>query len=151
MSRLLLWYHESEWSNQAPKKGVTTVLNNQIIWQCKDTISFTLVHKKTCLFKNWILHVKTICVAACLNVLNWKQTWMSFWAIAEENMYSTKKFIFICSLQISLPCVELQIEEVKTLRDPFAILKCLASQSPTGEVTLNLCWSIGATNNKPLR
>lgn len=91
MSRLLLWYHESEWSNQAPKKGVTTVLNNQIIWQCKDTISFTLVHKKTCLFKNWILHVKTICVAACLNVLNWKQTWMSFWAIAKENMYSTKK------------------------------------------------------------
>lgn len=46
----------------------------------------------------------------------------------------------IFSLQISLPWVELQIEEVKTLRDPtIAILKCLASQSPTGEVTLNLC------------
>nr|AFL69828.1 IRF9 [Carassius auratus] len=42
-------------------------------------------------------------------------------------------------IKISLPCVELQIEEVKTLRDPFAILKCLASQSPTGEVTLNPC------------
>ncbi|XP_077062015.1 interferon regulatory factor 9 [Siphateles boraxobius] len=42
-------------------------------------------------------------------------------------------------IKISLPWVELQIEEVKTLRDPIAILKCLASQSPTGEVTLNLC------------
>ncbi|XP_067285369.1 interferon regulatory factor 9 [Pseudorasbora parva] len=42
-------------------------------------------------------------------------------------------------IKISLPWVEFQIEEAKTLRDPIAILKCLASQSPTGEVTLNIC------------
>ncbi|XP_016324023.1 interferon regulatory factor 8-like isoform X1 [Sinocyclocheilus anshuiensis] len=40
-------------------------------------------------------------------------------------------------IKISIPWVESQIEEVKTLRDSIAILKSLASQSPTGEVTLN--------------
>lgn len=41
-------------------------------------------------------------------------------------------------IKISIPWVESQIEEVKTLRDSIAILKSLASQSPTGEVTLNI-------------
>nr|AUL77447.1 interferon regulatory factor 9 [Schizothorax lissolabiata]AUL77456.1 interferon regulatory factor 9 [Schizothorax lantsangensis] len=41
-------------------------------------------------------------------------------------------------IKISIPWVESQINEVKALRDSIAILKSLASQSPTGEVTLNL-------------
>ncbi|XP_073684217.1 interferon regulatory factor 9 [Garra rufa] len=40
-------------------------------------------------------------------------------------------------IKISIPWVESQIEEAKALRDSIAILKSLASQSPTGEVTLN--------------
>nr|AUL77448.1 interferon regulatory factor 9 [Gymnocypris waddellii]AUL77457.1 interferon regulatory factor 9 [Schizopygopsis younghusbandi] len=41
-------------------------------------------------------------------------------------------------IKISIPWVESQIEEVNTLRDSFALLKSLASQSSTGEVTLNI-------------
>lgn len=40
-------------------------------------------------------------------------------------------------LQISLPWAQSQIQEVQTFRDSIAILKSLASQSPTGEVTLS--------------
>ncbi|NP_991273.2 interferon regulatory factor 9 isoform X1 [Danio rerio] len=40
-------------------------------------------------------------------------------------------------IKISLPWAEAQIEEVKAFRESIAILKSLASQSPTGEVTLN--------------
>lgn len=47
-------------------------------------------------------------------------------------------YIFLFFLQISIPWVESQIEEVNTLRDSIALLKSLASQSSTGEVTLNI-------------
>ncbi|XP_057215429.1 interferon regulatory factor 9 isoform X2 [Triplophysa rosa] len=40
-------------------------------------------------------------------------------------------------IKISLPWAQSQIQEVQTFRDSIAILKSLASQSPTGEVTLN--------------
>ncbi|XP_051959371.1 interferon regulatory factor 9 isoform X2 [Xyrauchen texanus] len=40
-------------------------------------------------------------------------------------------------IKISLPWAELQIQEVQTFRDSIAILRSLASQSPSGEVTLN--------------
>ncbi|XP_056627636.1 interferon regulatory factor 9 isoform X1 [Triplophysa dalaica] len=40
-------------------------------------------------------------------------------------------------IKIVLPWAQSQIQEVQTFRDSIAILKSLASQSPTGEVTLN--------------
>ncbi|XP_051522929.1 interferon regulatory factor 9 isoform X2 [Myxocyprinus asiaticus] len=40
-------------------------------------------------------------------------------------------------IKISLPWAESQIQEVQTFRDSIAILRNLASQSPSGEVTLN--------------
>lgn len=100
--------------------------------------------------KHIIIKVKTLC-EGIMDVYRSDATFV-FGRCTAKKMNNNNNFTFpkeslfwvhfsfkIFSLQISVPWVELQIEEVKTLRDPIAILKCLASQSPTGEVTLNLC------------
>lgn len=43
-----------------------------------------------------------------------------------------------CHPQITLPWAEQQVQEARSFRESISFLQSLASQSPLGEITLNL-------------